>query len=279
MRHNRTPYDGEPTTQAAITPARAHLQAHIAAARAAAESGDRIDPALANGYELMLAQLAEHRRQLKQIQSVERKIEHKRKLLPEYAPYIAGALEANRGGQDDVLVTLLVWHIDCGQLATAVPLAAYCIAHGLVMPDHYQRSVATLVAEEAAELALRQLAAGEAADVGALETIQAMTASSDMPDEVRAKLEKAIGYALRDTHPGVALLHLERALQLNAKVGVKKDIERLQREIKKATEAEPAQVGALVQDRAAPGGDFTVVQKGADFDVIPNTAGSAPAAG
>lgn len=216
-----------------LSPARAHVQAHVAAARAAADAGERIDISLANGYELMLAQLAEHRRQLKQIQSVERKIEHKRKLLPEYAPYIAGALEANRGGQDDVLVTLLVWHIDCGQLAAAVPLAAYCLEHGLVMPDHYERSLACIVAEEAAELALRQLAAGEAADVAALEAIQAMTASSDMPDEVRAKLCKALGYALRDESPSAALQHLQRALTLNGKSGVKKDIERLEREIKK----------------------------------------------
>jgi len=216
-----------------LSPARAHVQAHVAAARAAADAGERIDISLANGYELMLAQLAEHRRQLKQIQSVERKIEHKRKLLPEYAPYIAGALEANRGGQDDVLVTLLVWHIDCGQLAAAVPLAAYCLEHGLVMPDHYERSLACIVAEEAAELALRQLAAGEAADVGALEAVQGMTADRDMPDEVRAKLCKALGYALRDESPSAALQHLQRALTLNGKAGVKKDIERLEREIKK----------------------------------------------
>lgn len=222
-----------------LSPARAHVQAHVAAARAAADAGERIDISLANGYELMLAQLAEHRRQLKQIQSVERKIEHKRKLLPEYAPYIAGALEANRGGQDDVLVTLLVWHIDCGQLAAAVPLAAYCLAHGLVMPDHYERSLACIVAEEAAELALRQITAGQAPDVAALEAIHGMTADRDMPDEVRAKLAKAIGYALRDESPSAALQHLQRALTLNGKAGVKKDIERLEREVKKGAAETP----------------------------------------
>lgn len=216
-----------------LSPARAHVQAHVAAARAAADAGERIDISLANGYELMLAQLAEHRRQLKQIQSVERKIEHKRKLIPEYTPYIVGALEANRGGQDDVLVTLLVWHIDCGQLAAAVPLAAYCLEHGLVMPDHYERSLACIVAEEAAEHALRQITAGQAPDVDALEAIHGMTADRDMPDEVRAKLAKALGYALRDESPSAALQHLQRALTLNGKAGVKKDIERLEREIKK----------------------------------------------
>lgn len=238
MEHNPLAAADEPM-QPRISPARAHLQAHIAAARADAElaDGTRIDPALANGYELMLAQLAEHRRQLKQIKSVERKIEHKRKLIPDYTPYIAGAIEANRGGQDDVLVTLLVWHIDCAQLADAVPLARYCLEHGLVMPDHYERSLACIVAEEAAELALRQIAAGEVADVGALHHIQLMTADRDMPDEVRAKLHKAIGYGLRESDPGAALYELTRAFQLNSKVGVKKDIERLERELKNATGA------------------------------------------
>jgi hypothetical protein len=217
-----------------ISPARAHFMAAVAASVGLAQADERIDRALANGYELMLAQLAEHRRQLKQIQSVERKIDLKRKLLPEYAAYIKGALAADRGGQDDVLVTLLVWQIDCALLDEAARLAAYCIKHGLVTPDRYERTLACVVAEEAAELALRQLAAGESTDVASLHRIQAMTAEQDMPDEVRAKLHKAIGYALRDSEPGAALYELTRALQLHSKVGVRKDIERLEREIKSA---------------------------------------------
>lgn len=253
---NPTPHDSEPATEPQMTPARAHLQAHIAAARAAAEAGDRIDPSLATGYELMLAQLAEHRRQLKQVQSIERKIDLKRKLLPEYAPYIAGALEADRGGQDDVLVTLLVWHIDCGDLAGAVPIAAYALRHGLVMPDHYERTLATIVAEEAAEHALKQLAAGNTFDIDALVAVEEITAGHDMPDEVRAKLCKAIGYALREHFPDEALLHLKRAFELNDKVGVKKDIERLERELKKAGEApadEQTQEPAADADPGAAG--------------------------
>lgn len=267
-----------------ISPARAHMQAHIAASRAAAEvaDGTRLDPALANGYEIMLAQLAEHRRQLKRLQSIERKIEAKRKILPEYAAYIAGALQADRGGQDDVIVTVLVWHIDTGDLAGALPIVAYALRHGLVMPDQYQRSLACLVAEEAAELALKQLAASTAPDLAALHHIQALTAGQDMPDEVRAKLHKAIGYALRASDPPAALYELGRALALNPKAGVKKDIERLEREVKKAG-ADPAAGPDVAAPAARPGvdhaagPDFTVVARGSDFTVIPNTAGASSA--
>jgi len=62
-----------------------------------------------------------------------------------------------------------------------------------------------------------------------------LTESEDMPDEVRAKLHKAIGYALNETDKPAALEHLIRALNLHEKVGVKKDIEVLEREIKNAT--------------------------------------------
>ena len=144
------------------------------------------------------------------------------------------------------------------------------------MPDHYERSLACIVAEEAAELALRQLAAGEAADVAALESIQAMTADRDMPDEVRAKLCKALGYALRDAYPGAALLHLERALQLNSKVGVKKDIERLEREIKNAYPHAPqGDEGAHTVM-----GEGSELQDAPDQGDTPNTASDdTPAAG
>lgn len=253
MQDTHTPYDAAEPMEPTISPARAHRERHIAAARAAAEAAERIDPSLATGYELMLAQLAEHRRQLKQVQSIERKIEVKRKLLPEYAPYIAGALEADRGGQDDVIVTLLVWHIDCGDLAGAVPIAAYALRHGLVMPDHYERTLATIVAEEAAELALKQLAAGNTLDIDALCEVESLTTGRDMPDEVRAKLCKAIGYALRDRSPADALLHLKRAFELHDKVGVKKDIERLEREIRKAAEADPPPITEPATDAATSG--------------------------
>ncbi|OIT10254.1 terminase [Ralstonia solanacearum] len=229
------------------SPAREHyLRVTARLAAEAAQAGNPLR--YATGHELMLAQLAEHRRQLKQVQSIERKAEVKRKLLPEYAAWVAGVLEANTGMQDEVLMTVMVWHIDAGDFAGALPLAAYAIRHGLSMPDQYQRATACLITEEFANMALKTTEAGEPVDLAALGEVAELVGSQDMPDEVRAKLHKAIGYA-HGTQIGKAdaadapalrqfvLSHLKRALELHDKSGVKKDIERIERDIKNAAKA------------------------------------------
>lgn len=230
------------------SPARAHFL-RVSAQRAAA-SAEAANPLRhATGHELMLAQLAEHKRQLKQIQSIERKAEAKRAMLPAYAAWVQGVLEADAGVQDEVLMTVMVWHIDVGDFAGALPLARYAVRHGLVMPDQYQRTTACLIAEEYAAMALKAVEAGTPVDVDTLEEVAALVYGEDMPDEVRAKLHKALGYshaAMVDSTPPdrqqdrreFALIQLRRALELHEKVGVKKDIERLEREIKNAAQAD-----------------------------------------
>lgn len=213
---------------ARISPARAHVMRTLAAAAPAEE----VTPAHANQYELMLAQLTEHKRRLKQVKSIERKIELKRQLLPDYAPWVEGVLTGGKGQQDDVLMTIMVWHIDVGEVAMALPIAEYALKHGLTLPDQYKRDLACLLAEEVAELSIKQHAAGELVDIGSLLQIEELTRAKDMPDEVRAKLHKAAGYGLCATDKPAALEHFKRALQLYDKVGVKKDIEKLERELK-----------------------------------------------
>lgn len=229
------------------SPARNHFL-RASAALAAQAQQDTNPLRHATGHELMLAQLAEHKRQLKAVQSIERKAELKRKLLPEYAAWVEGVLQSDAGLQDEVFMTVMVWHIDAGDLAGALPMAAYAIRHKLAMPDQYQRTTACLIAEEFANMALKAIDAGEAVDMVSLVSVADLVADEDMPDEVRAKLHKALGYAnyaqagtadsvraavLRQT----ALAELKRALELHEKCGVKKDIERIEREIKNAATA------------------------------------------
>lgn len=207
--------------------AKAHfLQTSAAALGLAAEAP--LDKNAANQYELMLAKLSEDKRRLKAIKSIERKIEVKAELMPEYQAWIAGVLESESGRQDDVLMTVFVWAIDIGDFATALRIGAYAIEHKLVMPDQYNRDVPCVLAEEIADQSLKALAADQPADLSAIDRASILTADLDMPDEVRAKLQKAYGYAQRAAGNLVTARDaLTRALELHDKVGVKKDIERL----------------------------------------------------
>ncbi len=210
-------------------------------AHAASAHGETVGTA----YELQLAQLHQHRLRLKDLQSVERKIEAKRALLPEYDAYVDGVLQARPGTQDEVIATVLVWHIDAGNYARALQLADYALASGMQPPDRYERDLATIVQDEVAEAILAGHLAGKAACEAAATALQ-LTQERDTPDQAKAKLYKAAGWArlgktashdvdmksrsLRACTQALPLL--QRAQQLDARAGVKKDIERLERRLK-----------------------------------------------
>lgn len=220
------------------------------AAKEAAATAPAASMAGANSYELQLAQLLQDRLRIKNVHSNEGKAELKRQLLPAYEPYIQGVLAAGQGAQDEVLTTVMVWRLDADDYAGALEIAAYVIQHNLGMPDRFARTSPCLVAEEIAEAALKALKAGGEFPLDVLERAHQLTAEQDMPDEARAKLHLAIGKAFGllvdekqpqeqdPIHLQAAQVHLARAIELHDKCGAKKDLDRVQRLLKK--HAEPA---------------------------------------
>lgn len=212
------------------SPARKHFIRTTAAQAAVTNAGEQTRPD-ANQYELMMAQLYEHKRQLKNVESIKAKGELKATLLPGYAPYIEGVIAGDTGLADDVLMTMLVWRIDAADYAGALEIAAYAVKHKLDLPDQYQRSTICVIVEEIADAAIR----GDV-DLAILEKTLDIAGDQDMPDQVRAKLYKALGLnaELQSNETQTALNHLQTAVSYHDKCGVKKDIERLQRIIKNA---------------------------------------------
>jgi len=214
------------------SPARRHLLR-----QSAVEAAQRKKDPLrhANGYELMMLKLYEDKRKLKQIRSQERKAELKRQLLPDYAPWVAGVLAEGNGAQDAILMTVMIWRLDAGDIPGALDIARYALRHKLAPPGNFARSTPYLIAEDVAESATRAHEAGEPVNIDHLMQTMELTDAEDMPDQVRAKLHKITGYVLRETgRAELALNHLKRALQLHNGCGVKKDIERLERAIRTA---------------------------------------------
>jgi hypothetical protein len=223
------------------SPAKRHFE-RVSAANAAASAGPGESLKGASRYELMLVKLATDRRRLKELQSIARKVDVKREVLPEYGAYVDGALEGGRGAQDDVLTTIMIWRIDVGDYAGALTIARYALKHKMTLPEHYERTLPAAVAEEFAEAALATLRQGETFDVPSLVEVSELTAAADMHDPIRAKLYKAIGIAQMkaeelDVDRGepmnyqrVLAAHeaLRRALELDARSGVKQNIARLE---------------------------------------------------
>lgn len=230
------------------------------AAREAEAAGPGQTMAGATAYELQLAQLAQDRARLKQIQSAQGKAELKRQLLPGYQPYVGGVLAAGRGAQDEVLTTIMVWRIDAGDYAGALDIAGYVLEHGLLMPDRFARTTGCLIAEEIAEAALKAQKTGGSFEGEILDRALQITIAQDMPDEARAKLYLALGRAelavgesgeapadYSEEQLGMARQHLAAAIDLHSNCGAKKDLERAERLLKKhaPAQAAPAQKGQV----------------------------------
>ena len=224
------------------------------AAAAAAAPPMPTDGPAASEYQQLLIALGEDLRQLQNIQSVEAKIERKRALIGRYRAWVHGAISAPTGAQDEIVANILVWAIDVADWDFALTIAQHVLAHGLAMPERYSRKPAVIIAEEVAEAGLRK---PPIVDYETMRAVAELTAAHDMHDQVRAKLEKAMGLALQaraeafDTEAesavaggkgavqAAALRHFQRALELDKNSGVKKLIERLGTQLNKAA-TEPA---------------------------------------
>ncbi|MDH0894703.1 phage terminase small subunit [Pseudomonas sp. GD03875] len=225
-------------------PCRRHFQRVTAAAEAAAATPEMTMEG-ANAYELHMAQLHQDMLRLKQIQSIQAKVQLKAELLPAYAPYVEGVLSAGKGAGDEVLTTVMAWRIDTGDLAGALDIAEYALPYGLPMPDRFTRGTPCVVAEEVAQAALTALKAGGDFDRAILLRTAELTATHDMPDEARAKLHLALGKvdlkAFNPEHVDAAGIErlvnakaqLARAIELHDKCGAKKDMDTVEKLLKK----------------------------------------------
>lgn len=203
----------------------------------------------AREYASLKAKLYANLRTLQDIQSHEDRQPKKREFAAEFAPWIQGVILAGVEGkatQDDIVALNLVWAIDYEDYDYAIVLATHVIRHGLVLPEPYKRKPACLIAEEIAEAALKPESTVTHKQLLATLVI---TLKSDMPDPVKAKLAKAIGRSFAAQAEAFdpqadnavaggkqALLtsavdYLKRALLLDSKAGVKKELETLERKL------------------------------------------------
>ncbi|HHS9899994.1 TPA: phage terminase small subunit [Klebsiella quasipneumoniae subsp. similipneumoniae] len=224
-----------------LTPAQRHFQRVMAERHGKAE--DLSDTAR-TAHEQILHRMRMDMAALKKIQGEQAKAALKRQMLPNYEGWIEGTLEGNSGRQDEVITRLMIWAIDVRDYPLAARIGRYVIAHNLAMPDRFNRTAATALVDEICDPILVQVKADDSADVSpylaVLDEVAEFTATSDMPDMVRAKLHKARAFALRNgtaAEQETALGLLRTALIMDPGAGVKKLIDKLASQLKKTAAA------------------------------------------
>lgn len=165
---------------------------------------------------------------LSNIQSISHKTELKKEFLPFYVPWIEGTIAEGVGGQDDMLVKLMVWCLDTHDFKTATDIAEYALLNDFVMPEPFTRDVATVFVEQLSDelLSIRK-DTDTAIYADLIQRAIDSTTSQDMPDQVRAKIYRAFGDSLKDAKPDEAITAYEIAIKLDDKVGCKKDLAQL----------------------------------------------------
>lgn len=258
-----------------LTPAQRHFDKVMAERR-----GTKDDVVQGSAYEQQLYRLRIDQRRLSQYQSHTTRADMKREMLPAYDGWIEGALSANTGQSDEIVTTCMVWSVDAGLYRDALRLAEYVIGHNLPMADKYQRTAACFVVDQLSEAALLNFKIAStnnpAIEIDILLRLQELTADKDMPDEARAKLLKAIGYTQRQStnqaDQASALIWLQRALAAHKDAGVKKDIEVLERNLKKAALIAASAEGSGVTDSEQSTATDVTAVSGADVvATLPDT--------
>lgn len=200
------------------------------AAKAASQSAT--NPLIPNSqYNLMLNQLAQHKRRLKAIKSTQAKEQVKREeILPELKPYVDGVLDADTGQQDDLVMHYMIWALDAGDVHECLRIADYAVPHKLAMPEQFERDLEDWLAEEIATRTIKASEAGQELDNTAF-TAWSLVKGADLFDQVAAKLHKAMGLVLHNEHPERALHHYRTAYELWERVGTKKLINELEKQV------------------------------------------------
>ena len=199
-------------------------------AQAAVAAAGTSDAAPSSVMEQMAAQMRAHKTELTAIQSRNAKNERKAELLPDYEAYVDGVLAAEIGVQDDTVMTVMIWAIDAGSYDYAINIAEWAIVNDLETPPEFTRDVQTLLTDGITDAALTDRA--EIAKFkDALHDALAVVGGSDMPDQVSAKLMKALSWSIAEDDPRKALEHAKSALAFDSKAGVKQDIKALEKTV------------------------------------------------
>lgn len=208
-------------------------------------------------YQLLLQQMGEYLLQLRTITGKAAKSDFKRKVIDEFGPHCGAAVKTMRetgtAVQDEILTQIMVWFFDIAEFDDFLNIAKIAMEFGLKMPSQFSRDIPTFIAEELSNYALDAQIAGNEMPFDTLLEAEYLLKDKVIADQQRAKLKKAIGFGYlhevtkieegkeppqegaKRAAQEYALQYFRAAFELDRNIGVKKEIERLTRQVPKAS--------------------------------------------
>lgn len=137
----------------------ARLRAAAAVADAEALQGMTAEKA---GFDLLLVNLENDRKRISALPQGGARIPLKRECAAVYAPVVDAYLAGGQVYRNEVLVQLMIWRFDLGEIADAVRLAEAAVEQGQPMPERFKSTLAIFVADAVLDWAKAQKKAGGA---------------------------------------------------------------------------------------------------------------------
>ncbi len=150
--------------------------------------------------QLLADSLTEDLKKLHELKSIERKIEMKRTvLLPKYKSHVDELTGADKAAP--LLGQYLVWLFDVGDMPRALALGLYCDAHGVDLPERFNRDLHTFMADAVLEWAEAEHTAERSPEPYFSQILEHITDATDeggwdVPDALRAKFYRLSGFLL-----------------------------------------------------------------------------------
>lgn len=175
----------------------------------------------------LLADLQNDLTVLKSFDGRPHKLAYKRERFPHYMPWVNGLIEGDCGGRDKVLQYMFVWAIDIGEIDQFLKIAAYMEKHQIDPP--FETKLPTFISDNAREN-LNHLTLDEAI------LLADFIADKDVQENSYAQFLRGLGEkileseALDERGAHLVMKYWRKALMLDPNVGIKKRLEKLEKE-------------------------------------------------
>lgn len=182
-----------------------------------------------NRYQLLADSLENDCKRISSLPQGEARNQVKRdELIPQYRKYVDAYLSGGEVYANQVLVQVMIWAFDVGDIDLAVKLAEIAVAQDQSMPERFNRDLKTFVADAVLEWAQAQRTGGNPVEpyFGGM---FALVTTWPIHDVIKAKYHKFAAENATAEDPAKALELYRRALEIDPDCKVKTAMAKLEK--------------------------------------------------